>query len=287
MDDKQLSSVKNGFQALAEGDNFKLINGIGPSIEQRLHEAGLETFAQLAALSPRDIVELIGDLAGISIERIERQDWIGQASALAASDPDNPVKPATPNGNRQHNETFTISLLLDENNQVRRTRVVHVQDGAESAWAGWQEAQLKQFIVQHAGLRFATAITPTLSGKPSLKKLQLAPTLADSPGNVVRHSQPFSVHLLLDLSEVVIPTGIDVSCTAVIYAKNLGDNSYQIVGEAFKTLTSAGAVAFDVTGRAVPVVGLYRLEALLILSLPPDGPDLTTRLVGGELFQVY
>jgi hypothetical protein len=38
----------------AEGD-FRLINGIGPAIAQRLYEASILTFAQLASLTPDQI----------------------------------------------------------------------------------------------------------------------------------------------------------------------------------------------------------------------------------------
>ena len=64
-------------------DDFKLINGIGPAIERRLHEVGLTTFAQLAALSPDGLATLV-EGAGVSPERIVKQDWIGRAGELAS-----------------------------------------------------------------------------------------------------------------------------------------------------------------------------------------------------------
>ena len=64
-------------------DDFKLINGIGPAIERRLNEAGVTTFAQLAALSPDGLATIV-EGAGVSSERIVRQDWIGRAGELAS-----------------------------------------------------------------------------------------------------------------------------------------------------------------------------------------------------------
>jgi hypothetical protein len=64
-------------------DDFKLIKGIGPAIERRLHEVGVTTFAQLAALSPDGLATLV-EGAGVSSERIVRQDWIGRAGELAS-----------------------------------------------------------------------------------------------------------------------------------------------------------------------------------------------------------
>jgi len=64
-------------------DDFKLIKGIGPAIERRLHEAGVTAFAQLAALPLDGLVALV-DGAGVSSERIVREDWIGRAGELAS-----------------------------------------------------------------------------------------------------------------------------------------------------------------------------------------------------------
>lgn len=64
-------------------DDLKLINGIGPAVEKRLIGFGILTFAQLTALSPADIAAAVVDLAGLSAERIIKQDWIGQARKLA------------------------------------------------------------------------------------------------------------------------------------------------------------------------------------------------------------
>lgn len=65
------------------GEDFKIIRGIGPGIEERLHKNGILTYAQLAALSPADITALLSNYAGVTTEKIVKQDWTGQAQALA------------------------------------------------------------------------------------------------------------------------------------------------------------------------------------------------------------
>ncbi len=65
----------------SETDDLKLIIGIGPAVEKRLHGVGIFTFAQLAALSPAAIAAAVTGLSGLSAERITRQDWIGRAVA--------------------------------------------------------------------------------------------------------------------------------------------------------------------------------------------------------------
>jgi hypothetical protein len=54
--------------------------------------------------------------------------------------------------NEQRYGTFVVELLLDEHQEVRRTRVVHIQTGSEERWAGWDEERLLRFIVTHGEL---------------------------------------------------------------------------------------------------------------------------------------
>ncbi len=70
-----------GPEATEEQDDFLLIGGIGPVSVARLHAAGVRTFAQLAALSP----EQVGEIIGWTAERVARGTIIEQARALAAA----------------------------------------------------------------------------------------------------------------------------------------------------------------------------------------------------------
>lgn len=64
-----------------KADDLKRIGGIGPQIERKLHEAGIWHFDQIAALSDAEVDWLDGQLRFRG--RIRRDDWIGQARALA------------------------------------------------------------------------------------------------------------------------------------------------------------------------------------------------------------
>lgn len=132
-------------------DDFSLIKGIGPVLSQRLHEAGISTYSQLASLSP---VELADKITGRSTNQIIRQDWIGQAHKLAPKEERSKThkKKAVKQTVRQHYANFTIEFLLDEKNIMRRTRVMHVQSGDAETWAGWEPDQLVDFLSRHAGM---------------------------------------------------------------------------------------------------------------------------------------
>lgn len=68
--------------APAKLDDLKLIVGIGPVNERKLNAIGVNRFAHIAAWSPKDEAEI-----GQKLEfpgRIEREEWVRQAKALAA-----------------------------------------------------------------------------------------------------------------------------------------------------------------------------------------------------------
>jgi NADH-quinone oxidoreductase subunit E len=70
-----------GIKRPAKPDDLKLISGVGPKIEGTLHELGIYTFAQVASWkkAERDWVDGYLNFKG----RIDRDDWIRQAKALA------------------------------------------------------------------------------------------------------------------------------------------------------------------------------------------------------------
>lgn len=60
-------------------DDFTVIKGIGPIFDRRLKAANVRTFAQLAALTPEQLAEIIG----WTPQRVIADDLVGQAGLLA------------------------------------------------------------------------------------------------------------------------------------------------------------------------------------------------------------
>ena len=64
-------------------DDLTVIKGIGKVIEKKLHELGITSFSQIAAMTPdeahkvNEAIEFPG--------RVEREHWIEQARQLARS----------------------------------------------------------------------------------------------------------------------------------------------------------------------------------------------------------
>ena len=63
-------------------DTLTEIKGIGPKMAARLAEAGVTSYAQIAAWGDADIARMEESLGGMP-GAIVRQDWVGQAKALA------------------------------------------------------------------------------------------------------------------------------------------------------------------------------------------------------------
>ena len=59
-------------------DDLKLIHGVGPVLEKRLHRLGIREFKQIAEWTAKDIAFVESKLPGFK-DRIERDDWKGSA----------------------------------------------------------------------------------------------------------------------------------------------------------------------------------------------------------------
>jgi hypothetical protein len=126
------------------GDDFQQIQGIGAAIDRRLHDAGILSYQDLAALAPEQIAARLAGLAGLSPARIASQDWVGQASRLAG-----PAAPTLPSEPDQSYASFHVEFLLGVDGSVRRTKVHHHQSGTDEAWAGWDEDRLLALLRDH------------------------------------------------------------------------------------------------------------------------------------------
>lgn len=68
--------------AVGNPDDLKLIKGVGPVLEELLHDIGVTRFDQIAQWKGDDIAEVDKYLKTFK-GRIERDDWIAQARDLA------------------------------------------------------------------------------------------------------------------------------------------------------------------------------------------------------------
>jgi len=69
-------------ETAAPADDLKKLSGVGPALEKKLHALGVTSFDQIAAWTAEDIARIDEELNFKG--RIEREDWVAQAKALAA-----------------------------------------------------------------------------------------------------------------------------------------------------------------------------------------------------------
>lgn len=72
---------KKAAKADKGADDLKQLSGVGPALEKKLLEAGVTTFAQIAAWTEADVADMDEKLSFKG--RIEREGWIEQAKELA------------------------------------------------------------------------------------------------------------------------------------------------------------------------------------------------------------
>jgi predicted flap endonuclease-1-like 5' DNA nuclease len=83
---KHLLDYKSfGTATEAEKDDLKMISGIGPFIEERLHALDIFTFRQISNFTVRDI-ETINNAIVYFSGRIERDEWVEQAREIVNSE---------------------------------------------------------------------------------------------------------------------------------------------------------------------------------------------------------
>lgn len=86
-DENEQPFVRPAYANVDVDDDLKIIKGIGPVMEKRLHALGLTTFRQLAECSEQDI-EAIATAIGTFAGHIKRDDWVGKARELATFNKD-------------------------------------------------------------------------------------------------------------------------------------------------------------------------------------------------------
>jgi len=78
---ERASETKAIAQAPIRQDDLKQISGVGPGLEKKLQDAGITSYAQIAALTDAEIQDLEANVVKFA-GRIKRDDWIGQAQQL-------------------------------------------------------------------------------------------------------------------------------------------------------------------------------------------------------------
>lgn len=308
-------------------DDLTKIVGIGPAVEQHLRKAGIVRYSQLARMKSKKVAGLLKDMRGFTEKRIVDEDWLGQAQRLAEQagetqkTNDRVAQESGENGkHRQHYAVFTCELLLDRLNQVRRTRVMHVQNQQEVSWAGWVPGKLEGFLAQSAQLNLvepsddADAVAPVqapevvhalpsdvqvhsaflanrvLHGGLKITDFQLRDAMGKKVGVILPAGQAFSLRITLDLQDISVETGEPLKYTAEMDVRNLESKDHLAASR------SEGLLTLDEPSREIEIEsqplppGDYSLDAVVMLwpqSQPHSLRNQLSALVEGVLVHCY
>jgi predicted flap endonuclease-1-like 5' DNA nuclease len=272
---------------LTAADDFKLISSMSPTLERRLHNAGVRTYAQLASMSPSSLSQLLTG-SGVSASKINQQNWIDKARELAGlPDADAPNTPNAPVEEaelvyRQHYAVYTVRLLLNESNEVRYTEVKHVESEDKQTWAGWDEQSLVKFFAEHANLKLPPAhgvISDKAHGAAALEiqeRMPLAITVSEvmldevkaQPSNgKVFFGQRLCAHITFDLTgdNTQAVTATESAFIVQALAREQVTGQTHVLGTAdghlcADTLMYSTTVEFD-----LPSVGRYQVLGTVLL----------------------
>ena len=270
-------------------DDLQRINGIGPTVAQRLEEAGVASYTDLAALTPARIADLLADVAGTSATRIAKQDWVGQACCLA----DGNTEPShsgdhDPEGHQRY-VTFHVELLVGPDDTIRRTHVRHYQSDVAESWAGWDPNQLVEFLHQHASINDSAPVESAVVLPPSPIRVEsLGPDNRGPRANFALDSEPAAIQLTLVVDSI---EGLDtdtVDFTAGVVARTVGSLARHAVGTTAGSTAISTPMAVRLTGPPLSP-GLYFLEAdvaVYVADHAPDDEPLCRRRVPGALIHV-
>jgi hypothetical protein len=298
-------------------DDLRAIRGIGRETARRLRDAGVRTFTDLARHSPSEIATK----ARVSVQRVEGEDWIGHARELAERSLRTGAEGAeTAIDEAEHRESFILRLTLDDDNTVIRTLVTHVRSEREApAWAGWDTAQLLEFLSEYCDLGEEAEATPTGGAVPSAAsvgepeparpavaaagKPAPAPLTPPPPSEVqlgelevvsaatgasqwsLEAGEPFAVRLAFD-PQVAEESGREpLAYTVSIFARTLGESPRrtETVGEVAGKLPGTRLPTLGVLSSGLPR-GIYRLEgAVRLLEADSARPRRLVTLEGGLL----
>lgn len=179
-----------------EPDDLRQIKGIGPAIERVLNSLGVYRYADLAGLTPESLSDLMkAKIPAISPQRIERNDWIGQArtlmreqrqqagagseaeeSAPAAAEDEAGQRGAEPRERWHELADFFVSFgeSVGPGGEKRlQTKVHHSQADQLAQWDGIASRQLIEWMLSQANLPLPEESAP--AAEPASAPEQPAP----------------------------------------------------------------------------------------------------------------
>jgi len=257
-------------------DEFQQIRGIGQAIEQALYKVGIYRYADLADFTPDRLAEMLkAKISSISPQRIERDDWPGQARALAfsqekpqpqnteknksiAEQPEQNIKNAPKENWRELGDFFvSFGYMVDkEGNERLQTKVHYSQADKSEHWDGLATAELLNWILDQANL---SSLMDT-----EAQGIRAAP--AEKPYPQLVTEETSLLDLFLDLSDLwVTEVKVPVSTGEQSHARRMRANCRLSLSGPAATELSIDRASFAIK---LYLVNIQTNESDLVASYP-------------------
>jgi hypothetical protein len=132
-----------------EADDLERIEGVDPWIAELLRRSGVADIEALAGLSAEQLARALREQAAAELtsDRIEREDWLGQADRLRET--------ADPAGEVDAQQAGGFSLFFDvvrdeHGEKAWQTRIYHEESGQEVVLPGIESNSWAAWILSHA-----------------------------------------------------------------------------------------------------------------------------------------
>lgn len=310
---------KSGRTQPRKNDDFRLIRGITRNFKVKLYENGIRTFDQLANLTPSEVLAAIGAETDLTVDRIKRDDWIGQARKLVEEAEALKVESQAPDSDpRETYASFALELKLDQDNRVDQTRILFVGGkgkDAEEKWPGWDPGRVARFVEKCVGIKSdleapdvidvtpeeieeaprserarkpdVSRPVPVSSQAVSLNRFQVISAARNQPVFSFNTSEQYRVDLEIDASSLSRFAGRSMQFQAAVKAKNLKNSAFIDIGDAKGTIDVGQGIPVSIDCRQLPA-GDYRLSALVTVTIPNNGSTYDVKsMLDGSLVHVW
>lgn len=257
-------------------DDLTRIKGIADSVQEKLYQAGMYTFFDLAKNNPETIASTLEGLIGFSAKRIERENWIGQAAQFALlSDKVHERIVDNPYELRQSYAVFTIKLLLDAGNLVRRTEITDLRTQKKMVWAGWDLDKLNNFIRQNTNREMdseeKSSLATTLEdnelkfeGELQIRSIDFIDENEEKLNTLLMEKKPMIIRVLLDLSDVALVGSDKLNIKSYLYTKRLGSKTRRLVAHSTNIVAMADKATVQLKVGQIRQ-GEYRLDVVVVI----------------------
>ncbi len=268
-------------------DDLSRIRQLGPGTIKCFEEAGLGGLRSLAAKTPREL----SALCGYPIDRIMKEDWIGQAMRMTGGATHRSELVVAPPDDPSHRvATFRLEVTIQPDGRVHHTDVMYLQNEViREIWSDWETTRLVDFVQRVAEFERPEdrqAAAASAAARPELSASDAPP--AEPPGFELGFQLPGSstATQLIDgeehpelvigfsLQGIVAQPTQPVRFKVIVIGIEIEGDHRSVVAESAATERFGDGEFYLRLPAWIPEAGMHRLRADVVVA--PEADDVGT-----------